>query len=87
MPRPKKKKDRARGFGEFWKKTGKKQSTMRYLASCESCAYMGEDGECSNNNVSEFDMVKDETSNRIYCTFWIAMGMKTREEEEMEREW
>lgn len=87
MPRPKKKKDRARGFDQFWKKTTKKQSNMRYLASCESCAYMNADGECENGNVSSFDMVKDETSNRVYCTFWIAAGMKTREEQQREEGW
>ena len=62
-----KKGERRRGFDSFDRRISKKRSSA-FIASCESCYFYNADQECTNPNVTEFDMVYEK--NRTFCTFW-----------------
>jgi hypothetical protein len=60
--------ERKRGFNQFRKQVRDKAHMSRNVANCKSCKFFNSDEECTNPNVTEFDMVKEES--RTYCTFW-----------------
>lgn len=59
---------RQRGFNQFAKKVRDKSRVARSVANCKSCMYLNENDVCTNNGVTSYDMVVEET--RTYCTFW-----------------
>jgi hypothetical protein len=63
-----KKGERKRGFNQFRKQVRDKSGTARQVANCQSCQFLNRNDECSNPNVTEFDMVKE--AHKTYCTFW-----------------
>lgn len=40
----------------------------KFIARCESCKHYDEGGNCTNCNVTEFDLVKD--GERQFCLLW-----------------
>lgn len=63
-----KKGERKRGFNQFRKQVRDKSTTARQVANCKSCKFFNAKEECTNSNVTSFDMVQEE--HRTYCTFW-----------------
>lgn len=60
--------ERRRGFNAFRKQVRDKQTTARVVANCQSCKFLNHEDECTNNNVTEYDMV--HADNKTYCNYW-----------------
>lgn len=63
-----KKGERKRGFNQFRKTVRDKPSSAKYMADCKSCKFLNQNDECTNSNVTSYDMVT--TEEKTYCTFW-----------------
>ena len=59
---------RARGFNQFRKVVRDKAGTARAVANCKSCQYLNANDECTNPNVSKYDIVEED--NKMYCVYW-----------------
>ena len=62
------KKIRSRGFNQFRKLVRDKPSTAKYVANCQSCKFLNANDECTNNNVTQYDIVEEE--GKTFCAFW-----------------
>lgn len=71
-----------RGFDQFRQVAQSKQGNLRRLRSCNTCAsyysLTGDEEECHNNNVTSFDMAKQEDGTP-YCSYWILSGTEPKE--------
>lgn len=63
-----KKGERRRGFNQFRKTIRDSSLKARLVADCKSCKFFNSKDECTNGEVTSFDMVQD--GNKTYCTFW-----------------
>lgn len=63
-----KKGERKRGFNSFRKTVRDKPTTSRHVANCMSCKFFNSDSECTNPNVTQYDMVVED--HKTYCSFW-----------------
>lgn len=67
-----KKGERKRGFNQFRKQVRDKQGTARVVANCQSCQFFNADEECTNGQVTKYDMVYEDS--KTYCNFWQGYG-------------
>jgi len=76
-----------RGFNQFRKHLEQNSGSARYIASCASCRFYDEEDGCTNNNVTSFDLVKDEETGRQYCAYWKGYEPKGKRRKKREDDW
>jgi hypothetical protein len=80
-----KKGETGRGFNSFRKHVEKKGNS-RYFASCQSCKFHDDEEGCQNNEVTAFDVVKEE--GRTYCAYWRGLEAESsRKKKENHDDW
>lgn len=65
LPKKKEKSKLSSGFDSHLKRLSKRAHV--YIADCANCKF-DVSGECSNTNVTNFDMVHDDE--RVFCSYW-----------------
>jgi hypothetical protein len=63
-----KKGERKRGFNAYRKTIRDSPNKGRLVADCKSCRHLNSNDECTNNNVTAYDMVTE--GDKTYCSFW-----------------
>lgn len=75
--------ERRVGFNQFRKTVRDKPALTRNVANCLSCKFLNHEGECTNSNVTLYDMVQED--HRKYCSFWSSYdydnGRKNKKDE------
>lgn len=77
---------RNRGFNQFAKTVRDNPYLAKSIARCESCVFFSDKEECTNNNVTSFDMYEDEHGVKS-CTFWRGVAYDNGRKKQEEDDW